>query len=69
MKTNVPEFLEEFVIEPMPIEVHIGYGNTVMIYVGSETNWDAFKTHMKHFKDTEVWSVSVENGKLIVSAI
>ena len=68
MKISVPEFLNEFVIEPMPIEVHIGV-TSVMIYIGSETNWGAFKEYMKHFKDTEVWSVSADGGKLIVSAI
>ena len=68
MKVSVPEFLDEFVMEPMPIEVHIGV-TSVMIYIGSETNWDAFMKHMKCFKDTEVWSVSVDGGKLIVSAI
>lgn len=68
MKMGVPEFLDEFVIEPMPIEVHIGV-TSVMIYIGSETNWSAFMEHMKHFKDTEVRSVSVDGETLIVSAI
>ena len=65
MKMNVPEFLNEFIMAPMPIEVHI---SDLMIYVGSPTNWKAFNEHLKAFKDTEVVGVRESDGKLIIDA-
>lgn len=68
-KMSVPEFLDEFIMEKMDIEVHLVKGNSsTFTYIGSPTNFDAFIKHMEHFKDTEVVSVSVIDGKLIVLA-
>lgn len=69
MKVSVPEFLDEFVAEPMPIEVRVCSGKNVMTYVGCPTNWDAFEHHMKAFKDTEVFAVSANGDKLVVHAM
>lgn len=70
MEMNVPDFLDNFIMSEMDIEVHIVMGkNNSMIYIGSPANFDAFIKHMKHFKDTEVFSVSVsDNGRLVICA-
>ena len=65
MKMSVPDFINEFIMAPMPIEVHIA---DVMIYVGCPTNWEAFNAHLKGFHDSEVVGVRESDGKLIIDA-
>ncbi len=68
-KMNVPDFLDSFIVGEMNVEVHILTGrDNYFIYVGSPTNSDAFKRHMKAFKDTVVCFVCAEDGKLIIHA-
>ena len=66
---SVSQFMYEFVNEEMPIEVHLLKNNGKKEnYVGSPVNFDCFIESMKKFKNTEVFSVYVKDGKLIVCA-
>ena len=69
---SIVDFLN-CISEPLPIEVNVFHGSSVRCtgvgtYVGSPTNWDAFKTHLSGFTKSEVFNVSVKDGKLIVDS-
>lgn len=68
MKMSVPEFIDSFLVSPLPVEVTMLGENSKFTYVGCETNWEAFKTHLSGFTNSIVCSVLVDDGKLLVNA-
>ena len=70
-KMSVAEFVAEFVVMPVPVEVNVfvGKNSGVMTYIGCETNWEAFKKHLEGFTNVEVNDITIEDGKLIINGI
>lgn len=64
---NLIEFINTFLKEGVSVEVHMS--PIPVVYVGSETNWDAFVTHMKFFKNMTVASAIPRDGRLIIFAV
>lgn len=69
MMMSVPQFLDNFIMEEMPIEVHLfKESGKKENYVGSPANFDCFCKSMEDYQNTEVFSVYVNKGKLILCA-
>ena len=61
------EFFKTFVKNGVNVEVHMS--PFPIVYIGCETNWDAFLAHMKLFGNMTVASAIPRDGKLIVFAV